>query len=304
MLRRLGLVLVTSSAVLLSAGMVKAQSSAVNEKYAKLAPSAGDGVPLIDFHTHLKGGLTIDDVLAHTRSTGIVHGVAPNCGQGFPITSDEGIDKFLEEMQGKPVFLGMQAEGREWVNMFSKEAVARFDYVFSDAMTFTDHRGKRTRLWIPKEVDVPDPEAFMEMYVAKIVGVIADEPIDIYANPTFLPAVIAHDYDRLWTKARMARVIDAAAANGVAIEINARYRLPKPAFIQLAKAKGVKFTFGTNNSDQNMGQLEYCREMIRECRLTASDMFVPKPDGQKRVQSTAEFPPSSRRPARRATGHD
>jgi histidinol phosphatase-like PHP family hydrolase len=162
--------------------------------------------------------------------------------------------------------------------------VARFDYVFTDAMTFTDQNGKRVRLWINSEVDVPDPEAFMEMHVAKIVGVISQEPIDIYVNPTFLPEVIAKDYDRLWTKARMERVIDVAAAGGVAIEINARYRLPSPAFIRLAKAKGVKFAFGTNNIDRDLGRLEYCREMIRECHLTAGDMFVPKPDGQKPVQ--------------------
>ena len=262
-----------------------AEAATETAKYAQLAPpSIQKGIPWIDFHTHLKGGLTIDEVLAHTKSTGIVHGVAPNCGPGFPVTNDEGIDRFLKEMEGKPVFLGMQAEGREWVKMFSPEAVARFDYVFSDAMTYTDERGKRIRLWIGKEVQISDPEAFMEMYVEKIVGVITNEPIDIYVNPTFLPAVIAKDYDRLWTKARMDRVIDAAAANGVAIEINTTYRLPSAAFIQAAKAKGVKFSFGTNNGGNKLSELEYCHEMVKQCGLTAADLFVPKPDGQKRVQ--------------------
>ena len=93
----------------------------------------------------------------------------------------------------------MQAEGREWVTMFSQEAIAQFDYVFTDAMTFTDHRGKRVRLWIKDEVDVPDKQAFMEMLREKIVGILDDEPIDIYVNPTFLPDVIAKDYDALWT---------------------------------------------------------------------------------------------------------
>ena len=39
------------------------------------------------------------------------------------------------------VFIGMQAEGREWVRLFSPATVARFDYVFTDAMTLTDGRG-------------------------------------------------------------------------------------------------------------------------------------------------------------------
>ena len=166
----------------------------------------------------------------------------------------------------------------------SPSAVAKFDYVFSDAMTFTDHRGKRTRLWIKEEVDVPDAEAFMEMLVEKTLGVLNDEPIDIYVNPTFLPAVIAKDYDKLWTQARMERVIDAAVKNGIAIEINAAYRLPSAAFIKLAKGKGAKFSFGTNNTDAKLGRLEYCVEMVRACGLTPEDMCQPKPDGKKPVQ--------------------
>lgn len=69
--------------------------------------------------------------------------------------------------------------------------------------------------------------------------------------------------------------------HGVAIEINARYRLPSPTFIRQAKKSGVKFAFGTNNSGPNdLGTLDYCLEMIDECGLTAKDMFMPK-DKQK-----------------------
>jgi len=234
------------------------------------------GFPLVDYHVHLKGGLTIDEVVAHTRRTGIKCGVAPNCGLGFPITDDAGINAFVQQLKGKPVLLGMQAEGREWVRMFSKEALAKFDYVFTDAMTFTDQRGKRVRLWMDDEVKIDDPQRFMDMYVDRIVAVLNDEPIDIFVNPTFLPTVIADRYDTLWTQPRMAKVIDAAVKNHVAIEINARYRIPSAAFVTLAKKAGVRFTFGTNNTDRNLGCLEYCLDMISQCGLTADDMFVPR----------------------------
>lgn len=233
------------------------------------------GFPLVDYHVHLKGGLTIDEVLEHTRTTGIKCGVAPNCGRGFPITDDAGIDAFVEQLKGKPVLLGMQAEGREWVRMFSKEAIAKFDYVFTDAMTFTDQRGQRVRLWMDDEVKIDDKQQFMEMYVDRIVAVLNDEPIDIFVNPTFLPTVIADQYDTLWTKPRMAKVIHAAVKNGVAIEINARYRIPSATFITMAKKAGVRFAFGTNNTDRNLGRLEYCLDMVTQCGLTADDMFVP-----------------------------
>ncbi|MHC4177114.1 MAG: family 16 glycoside hydrolase [Planctomycetota bacterium] len=247
----------------------------VDQRYSEILRLHRGNFPLIDFHVHLKGGLTVEGTLANSRRVGINYGIAPNCGLGFPITDDAGIDKFLQAMKGRPVFLGMQAEGREWVKMFSKEAIEKFDYVFTDAMTFTDERGKRVRLWVKQEVHIDDEQAFMEMYVDRILSVLDDEPIDIYVNPTFLPPQIAERYGELWTEERMDRVINAAVKNKVAIEINARYRLPSPKFIKRAKKAGVKFAFGTNNSGRDLGRLEYCLDMIKECGLNARDMFIP-----------------------------
>jgi len=82
----------------------------------------------------------------------------------------------------------------------------------------------------------------------------------------------------------MRKVIDVAAKNGVAIEINNRYRIPSASFIKLAKKAGVKFTCGTNNGDANFGRAEYFLEMVKECKLTANDLFMPKPDGKKPAQ--------------------
>jgi histidinol phosphatase-like PHP family hydrolase len=188
-------------------------------------------------------------------------------------------------MRRQPVFVGMQAEGREWVRLFSPAAVARFDYVFTDAMTFTNRNGRRMRLWIPDEVEVGDKQELMDMLVERIVGIMDNEPIDIYVNPTFLPASITAEYDVLWTPERMKRVIDAAVRNGVAIEINNRYRLPGPAFIRMAKQAGVKFTIGTNNADRDLGRIEYALQMIRECGLTWQNMWMPRPDGRKPIQA-------------------
>ncbi len=231
--------------------------------------------PLVDLHVHLKGGLTIDQALAESRRTGITYGIAQNCGLGFPVTNDEGLKEYIKSLEGKPVFIGMQAEGREWVNLFSPEVIAQCDYVFTDAMTFTDEQGRRTRLWVPAEVHIDDKQQFMEMLVGKIVTILNDEPIDIYVNPTFLPEAIAGEYDKLWTRERMEKVIRAAVANNVAIEINSRYRIPSPAFIKLAKTMGCKFTFGTNNGGPELGTCEYARDMVKECGLTKDDMFIP-----------------------------
>jgi histidinol phosphatase-like PHP family hydrolase len=180
----------------------------------------------------------------------------------------------------------MQGEGREWTQMFSRRAVALFDYTFTDSMTWTDNRGRRMRLWIPEEVGaIADAQEFMDTLVERAVGILEREPIDIYANPTFLPDLLAKDYDRLWTEKRMMQVIGAAARNGVAIELNNRYRLPSLAFVRMAKEAGCKFSFGTNNTGpDDLGRCDYGLRMATECKLGWQDFFVPGAWGPKAVE--------------------
>jgi hypothetical protein len=243
--------------------------------------------PLVDYHVHLKGGLTLDEAKAWAAAHGMRYGIAQNCGLNFPVTDDAGLRAYVADMRGRGVYVGMQAEGREWVELFSPEAIAEFDYVFTDAMTWRDDEGRRMRLWIEEEVVVGDPETFMDMLVDRTVWILENEPIDIYVNPTYLPAEIVDQYDALWTDERVGLVIDAAVRNGVAIEISAGMKLPKAKFIQRAKAAGAKFSFGTNNSGKALGDLAYCREMIEACGLTAEDMFHPKPAGEKAIDRKA-----------------
>jgi 3-keto-disaccharide hydrolase len=245
--------------------------------YRAILNNGWNQIPMLDWHVHLKEGLTLEQALAKSRRDGIQYGIAVNCGKGFPIENDAGARAFFDTMKDQPAFIAMQAEGREWTHMFSRRAAALFDYVFTDSMTWTDDSGRRMRLWIPEEVGaIPDPEAFMEMVVARTVGILEREPIDIYVNPTFLPDVIAPDYDRLWTEERIHKVVAAAAANHVAIELNDRYRLPSAGFVRLAKQAGCKFTMGTNNAGPgDLGRSEYGLRMIDECQLQWRDFFMP-----------------------------
>jgi hypothetical protein len=249
----------------------------LDETGRRIAEATRRGIPMIDFHTHLKLGFTLEQAVAKSLRDGIQYGIAVNCGKGFGVETDAGARAFFESLKGQPVFRAMQAEGREWTSMFSRETVKQFDYVFTDSMTWTDNRGRRMRTWIPAEVGaIADPQEFMDTLVDRAVGILETEKVNIYANPTFLPDVIAKDYETLWTEKRRKRVIDAAVKNGVAIEINNRYKLPSPSFLKMAKSAGAKFTFGTNNSGpQDLGRCEYGLDMIDQCRLDAKDFWTP-----------------------------
>ena len=241
----------------------------------------------VDYHVHIKGDLTPESTFKKSQETGIAYGVAINGGLSFPIHDDAGLEPFLQEAKKSPfAYTAFQAEGREWVTLFTRPTMEKFDYIFTDSMTWTDDNGKRMRLWIKDEVGtIEDAQKFMDTLVRRATTIFDNEPIDLYVNPTFLPAQLQPDYDRLWTPARMQAIVNGLAKNGIAMEINNRYRIPSAAFIRLAKQTGVKFGCGTNNtSSADLGANEYCTEMIRECGLGPSDFWTPPAEGKKAIQ--------------------
>jgi hypothetical protein len=250
-------------------------AEAVDEQTDRIIRLHQEDFPVLDYHVHLKGGLTKEEAAKQSRQTGINYAIAPNCGEGFPITDDAGVLNFLNEMRTEPFILAMQAEGRNWPTTFSPEVRNEFDYVFTDAMTFTDSRGRRSRIWIPEETWIENEQQYMDLIVNTICDVL-QEPMDIYVNPCFLPLQMQDRYDEFWTESRMDTFIEALVKSGKVLEINARYRIPSQALILKAKARGVKFSFGTNNAEAVVGKLDYCVEMKEACGITAQDMFRPK----------------------------
>jgi histidinol phosphatase-like PHP family hydrolase len=232
--------------------------------------------PITDLHVHCKGGFTIADAVKKSKDENISYGIVTNVGIGFPVHNDNQIDSVINSLKDYPqFFLGMQAEGREWVNNFSKESISKFDYVFTDGMTFKDAKGRRNRIWLKEETWIDNEEEFMNYLVNTIVKILSTEPINMYVNPTFLPAQMADRYDSFWTPERMDRVIKAAKEHNIAIEINNRYRIPSVTFIERAKKAGVKFTVGTNNQNADFSGAAYALEVIQKCHLTQSDFYQP-----------------------------
>ena len=114
----------------------------------------------------------------------------------------------------------------------------------------------------------------MKRYLRHNLKVLA-EPITILANPTYLPKHVEDRYDELWTDERMKKIIAAAVANHVALEINARSGYPAERFIRMAKNMGAKFSFGTNNFDDKPIDMSRCLKAIGKYQLTKDDLYVP-----------------------------
>ncbi len=243
----------------------------------KIIQLSNDNFPLMDLHVHLKNGLEMAPALANARKYGFSYGMAVNCGLKMGFETNDALEEYLRNYQQPAhTYLAMQAEGREWLDLFEDSTIAKFDYVFTDAMTWTNDNGKRMRLWLSEETEIGDPENFMDQLVDRIEQILSGEPIDIYVNATYIPDELNDRYDALWTPERMDRVINALVTNNIAMEINDRRKIPSAAFIKRAKAAGVKFTFGTNNGGgDDLGRMEYCLEMIDVCGLSSADMWIP-----------------------------
>lgn len=250
---------------------------------------ASSGVPAsgaVDFHVHLDNS-TIDAVLPLASERGVKFGIVEHAGTKenvYPVvlSNDAELRAHIAMLSGKPVFVGVQAEYDDWPGCFSREALSGLDYILTDAMTMPGPDGKRQKLW-EKGASIGEAQSFMDRYAEWHVHLMDKCPIDIFANITWLPKDLMPDYDALWTPARMRKVIDAAVAHGIAIEINSKLTLPRMPFLEMAKAAGAKFTFGSNGRFPEMGKIEFCIATAKQLGLGAADMFRPV-SGEKAVE--------------------
>jgi histidinol phosphatase-like PHP family hydrolase len=265
-----------------------ASSAAPTPTAAPFTPPPDLGFPIVDYHCHLDG-MTLEKAVEYSKERGIRFGIVEHAGTKenvYPtvLASDEDLKRYMAGLEGKGVLRGVQAECIDWMTVFSKEAVARLDYVLSDALTFVEKDGHRVKLWEAAKVKIDDPQDFMERYTAFTVKKVTGEPLDILAAATTLPAVLAKDYDALWTEVRMRRIIDAAVKSSVAIEIGGQSRMPGMTFLKLARQAGAKFSFGSNGRGDKVGRLDYCYEAAKALGLKREDMFTPAPPGKKPVE--------------------
>lgn len=242
------------------------------------AQIASEEIPKADLHVHVSAtsGFALDERYRKTaelsRQMGVVFGIAEEPGDGDLSRMDAMIETYRRAIEKYPLYLGLQVLRDGWTNHYSKEALAKVDYVMADAMIMPVN-GKYVAIWKP-EIKFNDPQDFMNRYIEYHLKVF-QEPINIWCNATYLPAYFMESYNALWTDSRMKLLIDAAVKNGIAIEINSNYKLPSKKFILMAKAAGAKFSIGSNTHDKGVGDVAWSIGMAKECGLTKDDFFMP-----------------------------
>lgn len=241
-------------------------------------------LPNMDLHVHLNyaaqsledAAAAYENASALSKEMGVIFGIAEEFGTDNVRLNDSLFLDRLALAKKNSLYLGLQVARRDWPNIFSEETLDQTDFILADAMIFPNKEGRMLFIWVAG-MPLGEPQEFMDLYVAHNIRVLS-EPINIWANPTYLPDTLMSKYDELWTDERMKSLIDAAVKNNVAIEINSRFKIPNARFINMAKAAGARFTFGTNQHGPGVGEITWSINMAKECGLTKDDFFIPKRD--------------------------
>ncbi len=267
------------------------------------APWLDSSLELRDYHIHIRGGMTPEMAVERARKTGVKSSAIENNGRFWPLSNNEKLDEFITSVEkvnatlepSEKIKIGIQVNDRDWYKAIDPNLYARLDFVLADTMIMGSlPDGKENKLWLlPKDYDV-DQDAWFEEYYRHCLTVVS-EPIDILANVTYLPAFIADRYDELWTKERMAVLIQAAIDGDVALEIQAESAFPKPQFVELALKMGAKLSFGTNNFDTRLHSLATWKKNIEGFNLQKENLWRDFRDPTRNGADAVRHAPAKKR---------
>ena len=255
---------------------------------AQTPAQPGLDFPLEDYHVHLNA-MTIDQVVETSKQTGVKYGILEHCGtkdNQYPIvlSTDKDLLDWIAKLQGKGVYIGVQAEWIDWVGCFSKEAFSQLDYVLTDSWTVRDANGKRIKAFSREYDPGDDAEAFMKWYVDWIVEILETTPLDIWSHPMWVTRKFTPQLEQMWTEERMRRVIATLKNTNTAVEIDSAVKLPTMPFLKMAKEEGIRFSFGASSQGAKINPIDWSIATAKELGLTRKDMFQPAPKGRKPIQ--------------------
>ena len=230
--------------------------------------------PLMDLHVHMTNTFTIDNIMDIAKKTNVQFGIVEHPAS-FAIWNNDDLKKYIDKLRQYPVYIGLQPINLGWSKDFSPELLSQIDYILMDPQRVPMGNGETLFIW-QFDTYVKDTNEFMERYMAYTMEILNNEPISIFGWPLFLPVCIARDYYTLWTEERMQQIISATKRRNIAIEINDMAHTPHEKFILMAKAQGLKFTFGSDARNQIAGRLDYCKAIAKKCNLTHEDFYFPK----------------------------
>ena len=143
---------------------------------------------ITDYHVHLSDQLPIEAAVALAAERGQRFGILEHPGSAyssFGLDTDAELRHYAAQLRRSPVHVGLQPMFVGWAGQFSTEALSELDYVLMDADTVPWEGG-----WLPiwrHDNFIEDLDVFLDAYFHHITDILTNEPLQIFARPTYLP---------------------------------------------------------------------------------------------------------------------
>ena len=232
-------------------------------------------MPKIDLHIHTvhsDSSIYVADVAKRARRAKFVAGICDHLSPYHKMFEPSAFDDYVYDVRQHGLLLGAEYCIGEEIPV-GEERLAELDYLTGGVhAVFLDD--ERYFFWGKDYPD--DEEAFADAYLDLTLKAIAEDPIDILAHPTYLPAPMNGSYNELWNEERCGRLWAAAAERGVAVEISGRWLVPGEWQIMLALEAGVTFAIGSDaHRMEDLFAVEYPNQIIKRLHIPEERIFLP-----------------------------
>jgi histidinol phosphatase-like PHP family hydrolase len=245
-----------------------------------------------DLHCHTTlsdGRVTLEELVRIAEERGVQQGVADHVSTRnleLFISTEPRVRAYLDALDAMPVFRSGEFCWCDTLwSTLPDEVMDRFDYRVGSNHGFHLPGGGMASPWwqeLPPEW-ASRPQALMEVMIDELCRMVRTMPIHIAAHATLTPPALyalEDDVDAWWTEPREARLVQALAESGVALEISNRYRLPHDRLLRRALDAGVRFSLGSDgHGEEQVARLEWAADTARRVGITDAQLFVPERRG-------------------------
>ena len=212
--------------------------------YQRMQALQKDQFPFIDLHPQFEGPDNIAERVKFYYQTGINAG---SLTTGRDLENVPEVTRTLEERKVLPVFFGVKLTLSDFDSV-DQNILAPFEYTIGT--TSTTHR-------------------ILDEYAEEIRALLAHPKIDIWSKPFYLPNGPAVP------PALVDELLNLAASNKIAIEIDNTLKAPSLEVLRKAKNIGCRFTFSNISPEHKMKASQYVIEVSEELGLKYQDIYVP-----------------------------
>ena len=233
-------------------------------------------MPKIDLHIHTvhsDSPLLVADVAKRARRAKFVAGICDHLSPYHKMFEAAAFDDYVGDVREHGLLLGAEYCIGEEIPV-DDGRLAELDYL-TGGVHAVSIGGKKYFFWGKEYPN--DDDAFADAYLELTLKALAEDPIDVLAHPTYLPAPLNQRYNDVWDERRCGELWAAAAERGVAVEISGRWLVPGERQIMLALEAGVTFAVGSDaHRREELFAVEYPTQVIERLNIPEERIFLPR----------------------------